>query len=383
MKRERKKKTENTVDMAFKGILCPDAKQENLIARTLGCCRFIYNYALAERISVYESTGKSISYYDQCKTLTLMKKNPEFSWLREVDSTAEQYSLRSLQDAFDNFFRGLKEGYKTGYPKFKSKHDTRQSYHTMNNNDSIAIVDSRHIRLPKLGIVRCRIPRLPRGRIIHATITGTPDFKYEISIFSEEPKKCTTEYTGKAVGIDLGIKNIAITSDDEKFDNPKSLLKNTKKLIRAQRKLLRKQSGSSNCAKQRIKLAKIHKKIRNQRIDAIHKMTISIVRRYDIICIEDLDVKSMMKNKRIAKYLSDVSLGEVRRQLTYKAEWYGKTLITVDRWYPSTQTCSECGYVNTKTKNIGVRYWKCPVCGQEHDRDINAAKNILMQGMIT
>ena len=185
---------------------------------------------------------------------------------------------------------------------------------------------------------------------------------------------------GTKVGIDLGIKNLAVTSDGEIFDNPHSYENNLKKLRRAQRRLSRKQKGSHNREKQRIKVACIHKKIHNQRTDSVHKMTISLVRKYDVICIEDLNVRGMIKNRRLAKSISDASFGEVRRQLEYKCGWYGRELIRVDRWYPSSQTCSECGHVNTKIKNPGIRYWKCPKCGKEHDRDINAAINILKKG---
>ena len=225
------------------------------------------------------------------------------------------------------------------------------------------------------------MPRIPEGRIINATVTKECDGKYYVSICSEEAEKEAFAHTGKEAGIDLGIRNLAVTSDGEIFDNPHSYERNLKKLRRLQRRLSRKQKGSHNREKQRTKVAALYKKIRNQRTDAIHKMTTSLVKNYDTICMEDLNVKSMVKNKRLARYISDASFGEIRRQFEYTCGWHKRKLIRVDRWYPSSQTCSECGYINKKTKNPAIRYWKCPECGKEHDRDINAAINILHKGI--
>ena len=212
-------------------------------------------------------------------------------------------------------------------------------------------------------------------------MTKKADGRYLASVQCEAPKPAEQEKTGSYVGVDLGIKNLAVTSNGEIFDNPKTYEKNKKRLIRLQRQLSRKQKGSNNREKQRKKLAKQHDRVRNQRNDAAHKMTHKLVTENDVICIEDLDVKEMKKNRKLSRAVSDAALGEIRRQLIYKCNWYGKTLVIVDRFYPSSQTCFHCGHVNTKVKDLSVRMWTCPECGEVHDRDINAAKNILMEGM--
>ena len=379
MKRKRKK-GENTIDKAYKGILYPNEEQMILIAKTLGCCRYIYNRFLNERKTEYEKTKKSISFADQCKELPVMKKDADTEWLNEVDSTALQNSVRNLQDAYDNFFLGLKEGRKVGYPKFKSKHDHRQSYRSTYINDNIRFLDKDYIQLPKLGAVKCKFPMEVTGRILNATVTKEPGGSYSISLMCEVPKPEEKPKTGKAVGIDLGIRSLAVTSDGKEYDNPKTYAKNEKKLAREQRRLSRKLKGSRNYEKQRQKIAKIQAKIHNQRQDASHKMTHELVTEYDIICIEDLQV-SAMKRSPLGKVISDAGWGEIRRQLKYKSEWAGKELVTVDRWYPSSQTCSVCGNVNREVKDLKIRKWQCPCCGTWHDRDINAAKNILEAGL--
>ena len=379
MKRKRNK-GENTIDKAYKGILYPDEEQTVLIAKTLGCCRFIYNRFLDERRTEYQENKRSLSYVDQCKELPSMKKDPETEWLSEVDSTALQNSVRNLQDAFDNFFLGIKEGRKVGYPKFKSKHDHRQSYRSTCITNNVKLISPTQIQLPKLGKVKCKFSMEVTGVIKNATVTKEPDGTYSISLMCEVPRPEEKARTGKAVGIDLGIKALAVTSDGKEYENPKTYEKYEKKLAREQRKLSRKQMGSKNREKQRQKVAKIHAKIRNQRNDTRHKMTHELVEEYDIICIEDLNV-SGMKRSKLAKQVSDAGWGEIRRQLTYKSEWAGKRLITVDRWYPSSQTCNVCGCINTEVKDLKIRKWKCPCCGTWHDRDVNAAKNILEEGL--
>ena len=281
-------KSEGTVLMAFQGVLLPSKEQEVLIRKTAGCARYVFNYFLNQRIEEYKNTKKSLTYADQANELPAMKKNEDTLWLGEVDSTALQNSVRDLQDAFDNFFRGVKEGKKIGYPKFKSKHDSKSSYRTTNNNGSIRMIDDDNIRIPKLGDVKCIMPRGINGRILHATITVTSDGRYEISVQCESSVDNKFENTGKSVGIDLGIKNLAITSDGVTYDNPKAYQKNLKRLRRLQRRLSRKPKDSNNRKKAKSKLAKLHRHIRNQRVDAIHKMTHDLVRDYDVICIEDL-----------------------------------------------------------------------------------------------
>ena len=381
MKRERKSRIEGSIDIAFCGILFPDEGQEELIRKTFGCKRFVYNLFLDERIKAYKEDKHSISYVDQQNQLPLMKQDPKTKWLSEVDSTALQNGVRDLQDAFDNFYDGLKTGRKVGFPKFKRKHDYVCSYRTTNNNNSVRVIDKYHIQLPKLGIVRCKLPRLPKGRILHATITMTASGEYWISVQCESILQQTDEKTGRAIGVDMGVKNLAITSDGTTYDNPKSYEKNQKRLKRLQRQLSRKPKDSKNREKNRKKIAKLYQHIRNQRKDATHKMTHDLVKKYDYICIEDLRPSEMVKDKRLSKAISDANFGEIRRQLEYKSAWHQKQLIVVDRWFPSSQTCYKCGYQNRAVKNLGIRYWTCPHCKTEHDRDTNAAINILHEGL--
>jgi len=381
MRNARNKRLKNSIDIAYKAALYPNSIQKTLVAKTLGCCRYLYNYCLNERITEYKVSGKSISYNEQTKNITKLKQSPDTSWLCEVDATALQRSIRHLQEAYDHFFDGIKTGRHVGFPKFKSKHESKQSYQSVNNNNSIAVIDSSHIKLPKLGIVKCYFPMPVTGTIKHATVTREADGKYSVSVMCEVVKEDVLPKTGAYVGVDLGIKSLAITSDGKTYDNPRSYKSNLKKLKREQRKLSRKQKGSTNRTKQKKVLARLHRHIKNQRHDAIHKMTHQLVKEYDVICIENLNVAGMVKNHKLAQALSDASFGEIRRQLTYKAKWNNKKLVVIDRWVPSSQTCSNCGYINKDVKNLAVRYWKCPECGEIHDRDINAAKNILAEGM--
>lgn len=376
MKRKRNK-AENTIDKSYKCVLYPNKEQISLIEKTFGCCRYVYNRFLDERISAYRDNGITVSYSDQCRQLPVLKADPETAWLKEVDSTALQYTVRILQDSFDNFFR---HPGKTGYPKFKSKRSHRQSYHSMCTNGNIRVIDGKHIRLPKLGVVRCRIPMKVEGRILGAAVTRDATGKYAVVLHCEVPKPAPLPDTGRSVGVDLGIRTLAVTSDGKEYGNNRTYAKNLKKLARAQKKLSRKTKGSHNREKQRIKVAKIHQKIHDQRLDAVHKMTHELVREYDVISIEDLDTREMIKG-RFAKDISDASWREIRRQLTYKSEWAGRQLIVVDRWYPSSQTCSVCGHVSESVKDLSVRQWTCPECGSLHDRDVNAARNILREGL--
>jgi len=381
MRHERTKRTEGSRDMAFCGILIPDKDQTELIVKTFGCKRYVYNRFLNERTEAYKEDKRIISYVDQQNQLPRLKKDPETVWLKEVDSTALQNALRDLQDAFDNFYDGIREGRKVGYPGFKCKHDRKNSYRTTNNNDSIRVIDKYHIRLPKLGTVRCKFPRKPEGRILHATISTDAAGEYRISVQCETVVRERYEKTGQSAGVDLGIKNLAITSEGDVYDNPKSYEKNQKRLKRLQRKMSRKQNDSRNREKDRKKVAKLHNHIRNQRKDATHKMTHDLVKKYDRICIEDLRPSEMIRDRRMAKAISDANFGEIRRQLEYKCEWHQKQLIVVDRYFPSSQICSGCGYQNHDVKDPGIRYWTCPHCKTEHDRDINAAINILHEGI--
>lgn len=310
-----------------------------------------------------------------------MKQQDETNWLKEVDATALQSSIRDLDTAFQNFFRRVKIGEKPGYPKFRSRHHHKQSYKSKCVGSNIKVLEGA-VQLPKLGKVKCRISRSVQGRILWATVSRSASGKYYVALccrLDQDLPKLPS--TGAVVGLDVGIKSFSVSSDGVEYPNPKYLRQSEKKLARLQRQLSRKTKGSENWNKARIQVARLHEHIANQRRDMQHKLSTEIVRQNDVICIEDLAPKNMVRNHKLAKSISDASWGEFRRQLTYKAEWYGKQLVAVDRFYPSSQTCSECGAQWPGTKDLKVRHWVCPECGAVLDRDTNAAINILHEGM--
>ena len=360
------------MEKAYKFRLYPNKAQEKLLAQTFGNCRFVYNYYLAKRMAVYENSKETFGYNQCSKDLTELKK--ELEWLKVSDKFALQNALKDLDRAFKNFFGGY------GYPKFKSKKNHRHSYRTSFSNNNIAW-NKTAIKLPKLGWVRIRDKHEPQGRILNATISQEPSGRYYCSICCTDVETKPFKKTGLNVGIDLGIKEFAITDNGTKIGNPKYLSRSLKKLARLQRELSRKTRGSKRWNKARIKVARMYERIANQRKDFLQKLSTQIIKDYDIICLEDLQIKNMVQNHRLARNISDVSWFEFTRMLNYKASWYGKRTIKISKWYASSQTCACCGFVFKGTKDLNVREWVCPKCKTHHDRDVNAAKNILKEGL--
>ncbi|MDO4523691.1 MAG: IS200/IS605 family element RNA-guided endonuclease TnpB [Eubacteriales bacterium] len=360
------------IEKAYRYRIYPNKEQKIQLHKTFGCVRFVFNHYLDRRMKVYETEKRTLGYYDCAKELPGLKK--EYPWLKEVDSIALQSTLRDLDDAYKSFFRK-----DAGYPNFKSKKTHRFSYKTKCVNGNIQY-QGRYLKLPKLGVVKTRNKQIPEGRILNATITQEPSGNYYVSLCCTEVEVCVPEKTGCEIGIDLGIKDFAVTSDGRTCPNPKYLNASQKKLARYQRALSRKTRGGANWAKARIKVARIQEHIANQRKDYLQKLSTELIRDYDVICLETLRVKEMMKNHRLAKQIADVSWAEFVRELEYKASWYKKKVIKVDAWYASSQICNSCGAKSGITKDLSVREWICPKCGRKLDRDINAAKNILAEG---
>lgn len=360
---------------AYKYRIYPNKQQEEQIQKTFGCCRFVYNQMLAYRKDLYENKKESMNKI-ACNNYVNQVLKKEYKWLKEVDKFALTNSVYNMDSAYQKFFKEH-----TGYPKFKSKRDNKKAYSTNRTNNNIEVsFENNRIKLPKLKWIKAKVHREFQGQIKSATISQTPSGKYFVSILVET-EHIPMDSTGSMIGLDLGIKDLLITSDGEKYDNIRTTKKYEKKLAKEQRKLSHKVKGSNNWNKQRIKVARIHEKIHNTRIDNLHKISYKLVQENQLIVSEDLAVSNMVKNHNLAKAISDCGWYELTRQISYKTEWNNRQYIKIGRFTKSSQPCNVCGYINTKTKDLSVREWVCPQCGTKHDRDINAAINILNEGL--
>ena len=358
----------------YKYKINPNQQQEELLQKFFGCCRFIYNWGLNKKTSAFKEHGEKVSYVELARELTTLKQQEDYQWLKEAPNESLQQSLRCLDNAFTAFFRK-----KAKYPRFKSKKRTK---------DSAKFISSVHfdfenwqVKLPKLGWIKlCMNKTFDQSTCKQGTCTVSRDhcgtYWCVVTVDDLQPKVAKTKPLKEtAVGIDLGIKDYAILSDGTKFSNPKHLEQAKRKLARLQRGFARTKKGSKNHEKARIKVAKCYRSISNKRNDFLHKLSTYLVNNYDTVCLEDLNVKGMEQNHHLARAIQGAAWGEFVRQLEYKGEWYGKNVLFIGRFEPSSKLCHKCGYINKDLK-LSDREWICPVCGEHHDRDVNAAINI-------
>lgn len=361
------------VKRAYKFRFYPTAEQELILAKTFGCARFVYNHMLRQRTDAWYQRQEKVGYHETSSMLTALKKTPEHAWLNEVSSVPVQQSLRHLQTAFGNFFARRNK-----YPAFKKKDGAQSAEYTT----SAFKWDGRQLRVAKmdepLNILFSRT--LPKAAIV-TTVTVSKDCagRYFVSMLCTDQTQAKPPADAK-VGIDLGLTHFAILSTGEKISAPNTFRKNEAKLAKLQRRLAKKTKGSANRKKAKLKVAKLHAKIADSRKDFLHKLSTRLINENQVIAIETLAVSNMQKNHCLAKSVADASWSEFVRQLEYKSLWYGRELVGIDRWYPSSKRCSDCGYTVTKMP-LNVRQWTCRECGTLHDRDINAARNILTAGL--
>ena len=363
---------ENQMHKAFKFRLVPTPEQEVLLSKHFGCTRFVYNYFLKEKQQHYLDNKKTLNFNNCCSSLTKLKKEESYNWLKEVNAQSTQAALKNLENAYQSFFRK-----KSKFPRFKKK-SNKNSFHIPQH---VYLKDKNHIQIPKFKEgLKFIIHRELKGEIKSATISRDPSGKYYISILCvvERPNKGLK--TGKNIGIDLGLKDFLITSEGKRYSNPRFLKKYQKKLAKAQKHFSRKEKGSKGRERQRIEVAKIYEKITNSRNDMQHKISSRLVKKYDLIALEDLNVSGMVQNRKLSKAISDVSWSSFVTKLKYKADWYGRDVVIIDRFYPSSKTCSCCDHIK-ENLSLDERSWICSKCNVKHDRDVNASKNILRRAL--
>lgn len=363
------------INKAFKYRIYPNKAQKELFSKTFGCVRFTYNFFLAMRITEYKLNYVTVNYKLCSEQLTKLKADEDYSWLKEVDSTALQSALKNLDSAYKNFFE-----HRSKFPKFRSKKSGKNSYTSKNNNNSITVGD-KYIKLPRIGLVKTKVSRPVMGRILSVTVSKTPTGRYYASVQCEVSESEKLPDTGNYTGIDLGLKNFCTFSDGTVIENQRVLQKALAQVKSETRSLSRKTIGSRRYNKQKLKLAKLHERIRNIRTDFLQKLSTWIIQTHDVIGLEDLNIKEMLKNHSLSRHISDAEWRLFSNMLEYKAFWYGRKFQKVGKYFSSSQTCSVCGYKNTNVKDLSVREWECPECRSKHDRDYNAAQNILIESL--
>jgi putative transposase len=356
-------------NQAYRYELKPNNKQKTLLAKHAGCARFAYNWGLARRKELYEKSRESTTAIEQHRRLNKLKKT-EFPWMYEVSKCAPQEALRDLHRAYQNFFREIKKGKKNGFPRFKKKgiHDSFRL------TGSIHVFD-KSVQLPRIGVLRTKERTDVKGRILSVTVIREADHWY-ISLAVERERAIPRNTTGSAVGIDLGLESFATLSNGRKISNPRYLKNSLRLLARRSKQHSRKQKSSKNRKKSALKLAGLHRRVRNQRRDFLHKLSSELAKTKSVIAMEDLSVKGMVRNKRLSKAISDAGWGKFKEMLEYKTLWYGARLVTADKFYPSSKLCSQCGRLNRDLK-LSNRVFRCLECGLENDRDLNSALNLL------